>query len=75
MLGACWLKGLPEGAGDPNAGVLPPAGVCGVPNPPDDPLLFKTTQAVKYTYRSGTVNSKSFVGKALLRIKWKFELN
>ena len=25
-------------------------------------------------YRSGTVNSKSFVGKALLRIKWKFEL-
>ena len=27
------------------------------------------------TYRSGTVNSKSFVGKVLLRIKWKFELN
>ena len=26
-------------------------------------------------YRSGTVNSKSFVGKVLLRIKWKFELN
>ena len=25
-------------------------------------------------YRSGTVNSKSFVGKALLQIKWKFEL-
>ena len=25
-------------------------------------------------YRSGTVNSKSFVGKILLRIKWKFEL-
>ena len=25
-------------------------------------------------YRSGTVNSKSFVGKVLLRIKWKFEL-
>ena len=23
---------------------------------------------------SGTVNSKSFVGKVLLRIKWKFEL-
>ena len=28
-----------------------------------------------YIYRSGTVNSKSFVGKVLLRIKWKFELN
>ena len=26
-------------------------------------------------YRLGTVNSKSFVGKVLLRIKWKFELN
>ena len=29
----------------------------------------------KTIYRSGTVNSKSFVGKVLLRIKWKFELN
>ena len=28
-----------------------------------------------YSYRSGTVNSKSFVGKVLLRIKWKFKLN
>ena len=28
-----------------------------------------------FSYRSGTVNSKSFVGKVLLRIKWKFELN
>ena len=27
-----------------------------------------------FKYRSGTVNSKSFVGKVLLRIKWKFEL-
>ena len=25
-------------------------------------------------YRSGTVNSKSFVSKVLLRIKWKFEV-
>ena len=25
-------------------------------------------------YRSGMVNSKSFVGKDFLRIKWKFEL-
>ena len=25
-------------------------------------------------YRSGTVNSKSFVGKDLLQIKWNFEL-
>ena len=29
----------------------------------------------QYYYRSGTVNSKSFVGKVLLRIKQKFELN
>ena len=29
---------------------------------------------VKVLYRSGMVNSKSFVGKVLLRIKWKFEL-
>ena len=27
-----------------------------------------------YKYRLGTVNSKSFVSKFLLRIKWKFEL-
>ena len=27
-----------------------------------------------FYYRLGTVNSKSFVGKILLRIKWKFEL-
>ena len=29
---------------------------------------------VECIYRSGTVNLKSFVGKVLLRIKWKFEL-
>ena len=28
----------------------------------------------KYLYRSGTVNSKSFVNKDLLRIRWNFEL-
>ena len=27
-----------------------------------------------WAYRSGSANSKSFVGKVLLRIKWKFEL-
>ena len=27
-----------------------------------------------WNYRSGTVNSKSFVGKDFLRIKWKCEL-
>ena len=27
-----------------------------------------------FNYRSGTVNSKSFIGKVLLRIKQKFEL-
>ena len=26
-------------------------------------------------YRLGTVNSKSFVSKDFLQIKWKFELN
>ena len=26
-------------------------------------------------YRSGMVNSKSFIGKVFLQIKWKFELN
>ena len=38
----------------------------------------KNNAGVKHTetcYRLGTVNSKSFVGKVLLRIKWKFELN
>ena len=29
---------------------------------------------LKVDYRSGTVNSKSFIGKVFLRIKWKFEL-
>ena len=28
----------------------------------------------QYGYRLGTVNSKSFVGKVFLQIKWKFEL-
>ena len=28
----------------------------------------------EFKYRLGTVNSKSFVGKGLLRIKWKFKL-
>ena len=37
--------------------------------------LYKTNAGIDRThYRSGTVNSKSFVGKVLLRIKWKFEL-
>ena len=30
--------------------------------------------AEQWKYRSGTVNSKSFVGKVFLRIKRKFEL-
>ena len=33
------------------------------------------SQDVIVMYRSGTVNSKSFVGKVSLRIKWKFKLN
>ena len=35
---------------------------------------FELVIIFKNDYRSGTVNSKSFVGKVLLRIKWKFEL-
>ena len=34
----------------------------------------KTDKVANIDYRSGTVNSKSFVGKVLLQIKWKFEL-
>ena len=37
-------------------------------------LTWSQDQGTKFRYRSGTVNSKSFVGKVLLRIKWKFKL-
>ena len=37
--------------------------------------LCQTSVNISTWYRSGTVNSKSFVGKVLLRIKWKFKLN
>ena len=33
------------------------------------------SSCVLFAVQAGTVNSKSFVGKVLLRIKWKFELN
>ena len=36
-------------------------------------FLLKDDVITAY-YRLGTVNSKSYVGKNLLRIKWKFEL-
>ena len=36
--------------------------------------MFNPRSRSLSNYRSGTVNSKSFVGKVLLRIKWKFEL-
>ena len=40
-----------------------------------DTRAFKgKTQENDMFYRSGTVNSKSFVGKVLLQIKRKFEL-
>ena len=39
----------------------------------DFPTAMCTAEICEY--RLGTVNSKSFVGKVLLRIKWKFELN
>ena len=36
---------------------------------------YKNTNIANFMYyRLGTVNSKSFVGKVLLWIKWKFEL-
>ena len=38
-------------------------------------LVTRSEMEVNLQYRSGTVNSKSFVGKVLLRIKWKFKLN
>ena len=34
-----------------------------------------TCKSLYHYYKSGTVNSKSFVGKVFLRNKWKFELN
>ena len=36
--------------------------------------MIEIQPPLQIVYRSGTVNSKSFVGKVLLRIKWKFEL-
>ena len=41
---------------------------------PKNQVCFKRSGGKKH-YRSGMVNSKSFVSKVLLRIKWKFELN
>ena len=38
-------------------------------------IYLNLQKFTKNEYRSGTVNSKSFVGKVLLRIKWKFKLN
>ena len=41
---------------------------CGIlPIPTEDVINWRN-------YRSGTDNSKSFVAKALLQIKWKFKL-
>ena len=37
--------------------------------------IFQFFHTGQCRYRSGMVNSKSFVGKVLLQIKWKFELN
>ena len=38
------------------------------------PVVSKVNVIRNPMYRSGMVNSKSFIGKVLLRIKWKFEL-
>ena len=37
-------------------------------------VAIKLVNSPERWYRLGTVNSKSFVGKVLLRVKWKFEL-
>ena len=37
--------------------------------------LFTTAHYFNHTYRSGTINSKSFISKEFLQIKWKFEIN
>ena len=37
-------------------------------------VLIQWVTLFNLLYRSGTVNSKSFIGKVLLKIKWKFEL-
>ena len=42
--------------------------------PVEDPTHYSAKLYKKTAYRLGTVNSKSFVSKVLLRIKWKFEL-
>ena len=44
------------------------------PPPLNQPLDLPLEPTRDYGYRSGTVNSKSFIGKVLLRIKRKFEL-
>ena len=36
--------------------------------------VFCSTGSLRFNYRLGTVNLKSFIGKVLLRIKRKFEL-
>ena len=43
-------------------------------DPSEIRLLLHLCLMPHCNYRSDTVNSKSFVGKVLLRIKWKFEL-
>ena len=40
----------------------------------DSALPHRIVRTNMWMYRSGTVNSKSFVSKVLLPIKWKFEL-
>ena len=39
-----------------------------------DSIEFNPEKLKQWHYRLGTVNSKSFVSKILLQIKWKFEL-
>ena len=45
------------------------------PTSPPPPVRPTCPNLTWICYRSGMVNSKSFIGKVLLRIKWKFELD
>ena len=54
-------------------GCIAPCNIVGLAN---RYLIICTNDwADKFNYRSGTVNSKSFVGKVFASNKWKFKLN
>ena len=69
------LQGVPEDPSGTNLNVSR-GGPC-ISHARDGQTQPKTLPSCYFVggwYRSGTVNSKSFVGKVLLQIKWEFEL-